>query len=418
MHKIRLPFLLLIVLTLMGCSRIKNEQPATDAALTYPPIALTWTYERQADTVVSVAGDYAFVGEGKQGLLLTANLSTRKPAWTATYFTGSNPDQYLQRSIDLLRTEVVHAQGHYFARLIDEQGSAVQVLDTQGRRVRVFRTPSKSTDISVSLRVIGDRLYVPNAQDLRVYRLGDLVSDAPTVEPVWAKHYPSLDSLGGDGGVPVLDALDHDPTLNRLYVALSDDDGTRKALRVVAYDLDGTERWQRTVWQEASGRPGSLAVGNLASRDGRVIVQQSMGRFMAFDAEGEKLWERASLCPTGGTTGVETMVIEDGRMYTTPMGDSCITAWDVRTGELVWNFEADGPSFMNEFALVRGVLYAANGRLWALDLKTGKVLAASSPELAQQLRGSALSAGTVRYDAPRDQLILWGRALWAFKPIR
>jgi len=97
-----------------------------------------------------------------------------------------------------------------------------------------------------------------------------------------------------------------------------------------------------------------------------------------------------------------------------PFGDGCFSAWDTETGKMRWNFDSPNQfTFANKPLLVNNVLYAANQYMWALDFDTGKILAIS--EKNSDTQGET---GTPQYDAASNQIILWGRELQFYKPLK
>lgn len=270
--------------------------------------------------------------------------------------------------------------------------------------------------------------YIPAAQDIYVYRNSRLLSSEEEIQPEWRRTYESKDRVEGRiDGADSVGRADYDDYARIIYVPVSNNDGRRKVVTLYAYRLDGTEVWRRVIYDQPNApqtvaSPPAYAV----AKDGKVVVSlELVGGMHAFDKDGNKLWTKPSYCEGRENIGMSHMDIQNNVLYTAPSGGSCLTAYNMSTGDRRWEFTPPNNQFTfgSRFTIVRGVLYAANGFLWAIEADTGKLLAQSrdflgAPPDAKWPNTAYLSGGTVNYDAKRDQLLLWAYKLWAFKPVR
>lgn len=149
-----------------------------------------------------------------------------------------------------------------------------------------------------------------------------------------------------------------------------------------------------------------------------IAAVESSFTIQAFDkTTGERLYvseDLSALCPDGQGT-ITSFEIADGNLYVSPREGTCIYGINAETGKVLWthssqidpntNFTYGGtPKYVN------GVVYASNSALWALDAKTGKVLAISSN------RDDDALFTNVQY--ANGEILVWGKNLTAYKPIR
>ena len=182
---------------------------------------------------------------------------------------------------------------------------------------------------------------------------------------------------------------------------------------------DGTPLWHRSM---GTGLDFSApAVGG-----GRVYVQ-SPQRLWVFDARtGARLWTRID----GG--GNDEPALANGLVYVPSGGESCctgLTAYDARTGRIVWRRSIRGISFIRAPAVVGGVAYTAsltshmtNTRhdyaLWAFDAFTGRTRWERHPPLngvgypPGGVGATPSVADGIVYDGGLDAYSTAGRLVW------
>jgi len=147
-----------------------------------------------------------------------------------------------------------------------------------------------------------------------------------------------------------------------------------------------------------------------------MLIVNVFDHYQAFNqATGERLWvskeSMTTYCPGGGFNE-SALLVEAGRIYVNSEGGKCVYALNATDGNVVWARVLDkGYTFGGKPVLVRGVLYAANGYLWAFDANTGKTLS-----LSKYIDDYAYEIPL--YYAPRDEIILWSDGVKAFRPLR
>jgi outer membrane protein assembly factor BamB len=116
----------------------------------------------------------------------------------------------------------------------------------------------------------------------------------------------------------------------------------------------------------------------------------------------------------GTATDVIEFTITADTLYTAPRSGQCVWAINLKDGQIKWAMNAgkygDPYSFGGTPLLVNGVVYAMNGRLWAIDAQTGEVLGLSKE----------IDKGWVVTNPQflNGEIIAWGRIATGFKPIR
>jgi outer membrane protein assembly factor BamB len=153
---------------------------------------------------------------------------------------------------------------------------------------------------------------------------------------------------------------------------------------------------------------------------GDKVITAILGSYtiQAFDrTTGEALYvseDLSVLCPDGQGT-IKNFEVAEGSLYVSPESGTCVYAINADTGKVLWthtsqidpntNFTYGGkPKYVN------GVVYASNSALWALDAKTGEVLSISSN------RDDDALFTNVQY--ANGEILVWGKNLTAYKPIR
>lgn len=274
----------------------------------------------------------------------------------------------------------------------------------------------------------GDQIIVPVEQSIYSFNLEDIIKKDHEARVNWSKYFSTKDLATGErDGDSAIGEIAFDEHVKVVYVPVSTNDGQRKVVTLYAYRPDGVELWKRVVYDQPNA-PQTVAAphGYAVAKDGKVVVSlELVGGMHAFDKDGKKLWTKPSFCEGRENIGMSHMDIQRDILYAAPSGGSCLSAYDMSTGDRRWEFTPPNNQFTfgSRFTIVRGVLYAANGFLWALEADTGKPLAQSrdflgAPPEAKWPNTAYLSGGTVNYDAKRDQLLLWAYKLWAFKPVR
>lgn len=284
--------------------------------------------------------------------------------------------------------------------LLSLQDSSLNVIDRQGKLLsRVpLPQPAATGGGQKGPFVAGEALYVAVGSVLYKYRAADMYR--ASAQPLWHKTFsgPQIAAL------QVADA-------EHLYVSSWSDSESR------VYALGGGGQ---TLWQQDVVLPGWARGGaNVMALSGQqLVVQASSAGLQSFDTQtGKRTWKapvQIDVCPSGPSPYAQEMTIGGGRVYLGHSGGSCVLAFSLATGALDWVFDAPNQStFDTQPLYLNGVVYATNGRLWALDAATGKQLA-----VAQEDQG-ANSGTPLSYDPVGRQLISWGqKGLYAYRPLR
>jgi outer membrane protein assembly factor BamB len=132
---------------------------------------------------------------------------------------------------------------------------------------------------------------------------------------------------------------------------------------------------------------------------------------------GNRLYASESLedlCPDGQGS-VDFIEVGDSDVFVSPDAGTCVYGINGETGEVLWTHSA-GIDPTTDFTYggrpkyVNGVVYASNSALWALDAQTGKVLSISSNRDEDAIFTNVQFAN--------GQILVWGKNLTAYKPIR
>jgi len=161
--------------------------------------------------------------------------------------------------------------------------------------------------------------------------------------------------------------------------------GTREI--VAAYDLaSGKQMWQDgveapyTMNRAALGHgPGPKSTPSIA--DGRVFTLGISGIFSAHDLNSGKLLWRKTAPRTPPEFGTATSPIVDGTQVIAFLGGEgggALTAMDVATGAIKWQWSGDGPGYASPiiatFSGTRQVITQSQNRIVAVDPRDGMLL--------------------------------------------
>ena len=161
--------------------------------------------------------------------------------------------------------------------------------------------------------------------------------------------------------------------------------GTREI--VAAYDVEsGKPLWQEGVEAPYTMNPAATGHGpgpksTPAIADGRVFTLGISGIFSAHDlATGKLLW-RKNAPPVPPAFGTATSPMVDGSSVIVYLGGQdagALTAMDVATGAVKWEWKGDGPAYSSPivatFAGTRQVIVHSQTRLVSVNAANGRLL--------------------------------------------
>ena len=209
----------------------------------------------------------------------------------------------------------------------------------------------------------------------------------------------------------------YDP-LYGLRTTVTDDDGNvyvaDQRSRVQSFTPAGNLRWE--VSTGSLSEPATVSA--MRAANGHLYIDAVGKGLQSLDLKtGQLLWNKytsTDMCPGGGSGNTTNLIVSAGKVMFGSVGGSCIQAFNETDGALAWAFKSPNDvTFSSEPVEVRGVVYATNGPLWAIDAATGKGLAASDSIT------DATGGARIVYDQETDQLVQWtGFQIDVFKPIR
>lgn len=373
-----------LLLPLIGC----NSTSPRDGSLTSGSLQQLWqldvpsAYEHLLDENLIVGASTQYNG------FLAVDVEGRRVAWMSTR--GASIGRFLGASSSYV----------YATTDLTATNPALVVLDRMGHEVNEISLPVTpyGGGGNSGPEVVGNRLYLTHANQLFVYETSGLTrSDA---QPAWSKTFTDVRAIRTK-------FVDENGTV---YVS-------HYGAKLEAYDRDGNLLWtQSTKWTDA---PNLMEAHILRVYGDTLVATVGRGVLQAFDRRtGAKRWNGQwptwDTCPTGGASGADGLEVGDGKAFVNPGGGSCVVGFDLNTGKAIWRFQAPNHlTFQSTPTYLRGVLYTTNTRLFALDANTGHMLAKAPSDILHTAAG-----GQVQYDAARDQLLVWGQQLVAYKPLR
>jgi outer membrane protein assembly factor BamB len=255
----------------------------------------------------------------------------------------------------------------------------------------------ETAGLGANLKVIAGKLILTSNDVLIVYD----VSVARKPKQLWIRQ-------SKDAGFPIAT----DASASTVYLTGSSSGNQY----VAALNAETSE----TIWRQAN--PYLENRGSLSVRvSGNAMYVLATDRSIrAFDTKtGQLLWERSQNdvwrkeCD-GAATSTTDFIITSDTLYTSPESGQCVWAINLKDGQIKWTMNAakygEPYSFGGVPLLVNGVIYAMNGRVWAIDAQTGEVLGLSKEvDKGWVVTNPQLINGEV---------IAWGRIATGFKPVR
>lgn len=382
-----------------------------------PSVEKLWEYDSVNALGFSLVGNTVFSQEFAKtgnytGQLLGYDLTNQKLNFRVPYTESTDKQDVLfRRGNDYVSQDVVGKDGVQISRYLDGRGPAIQVFGIDGKVTKIVRQIDVDDGYFglQKIQILDDLVLVSTKYHLYAYSFSDLKNPSVVSNPIWIKDYVYVHD-----GFYNLSAVSTDDVKKIIYTLSYDiRDKSNEHLYLKAFQKDGSEIWAKDVYEggykNASGRHGA----RLTAKDGNVIVFRSESTMASFDSQGNKIWDTSSLCQENGAYQAEYAQISRGMIFLSPGGSSALCAFNLGDGSRKWVFDPKGAGFINRFSIVNNVLYACNSVLYALDTETGRVLAQTGVGASAELGG-----GTVLYDAPRNQLLIWADKLWAYRPIK
>jgi outer membrane protein assembly factor BamB len=256
----------------------------------------------------------------------------------------------------------------------------------------------KTAGLGTYLKVVSNKLILNSDENLIVYD----VSTPKKPKQLWIRS-------SEEAGFPA--ATDADAS--SIYIAA----GSKKYQNYIAALNPETGE---TRWIQPTPYPENRGALSIRISENSLFVLGSDNSLQAFDAKtGQVRWKRSENetwrdeCK-GAATDVTEFTITTDTLYTAPRSGQCVWAIDLKDGHIKWAMNAarygDPYSFGGTPLLANGVIYAMNGRLWAIDAQTGEVLGLSKE----------VDKGWVVTNPQyiNSEIIAWGRIATGFKPVR
>jgi len=358
------------------------QQPGRGASALVNGLLLTDSLDPSAKTEVKT--------------LAAVNVATHSLAWNVPTAPGR---------VDGGRSSFTRVGPNVVALLIDRSTLTYKgwlaIYSPQGTLLRSIPLPNTyvASIADAGPRIVGDQLLVADGAHLYAYDAASLNTDTPILR--WQKL------INNAQGSEQITGLDVDADGN-LYIGTITNE-------VISYTSAGQQRWKVTTTSPDYGHaPFSLVLDN-----GRLFVESQDEGLQAYDlATGKTLWDKPAdllkACPGAPTSTASFLVAGGGKVYAGLFGGDCLPAYNESDGSLAWSFTLTyRQSFLSRPTYVNGVLYATNGRTYALDTATGKLLAQGTEDIPA-------AAGTyLPYDPVSGEVYVWGgQTLYAYKLLR
>ncbi|GAA5533652.1 PQQ-binding-like beta-propeller repeat protein [Deinococcus aluminii] len=397
--------LCLLLLALGSCSKV-GPQGNTPS---FPEITQRWAQPVSGGDTPKAFGDLLItneVGPNYQKSLgeVAFNLQTQTVAWR-------RPEVFYGQESVVIGNALVYFNGDHQLVAIDQAGKDINRVELP-EDVKVVDTLGHL--LFDAVQISGDLLILPLEQAVLAYRIQDLLSGAAPVKPVWRYNVTPL----APNERAYFTSFSLDQQQGQYYVLEGKGSRTARRAQTDLIRLDaatGREQWRKTL--DTREQTDSARGGVINAQNGTVLAQiNGTITVTAYQNDGTERWKNPDIiCPGGVTTILSHIVLHDDLAIISPFGDQCYTVLDLNTGAKRFVFSPPvGGSFGQIPAIVNGVMYATNGFLWAVDLKDGTVLGRSKTAL-DYAQGKT---GTVIFDQPRNQLLVWAGKLNAFTPLR
>lgn len=391
-------FILLgLLFVLAGCSSTStNTSQTPPQKYNLPELTLRWSNPNLPTSGYnSLQGDLFLTG----GNLRAVNIRTHELAYRSELKT------------DYGRTHIASVGNQLVVAYWDTQ-PGLALIDKELKTINKLPFPAGTAGVSLGEQgpvVVGNSVYVAAGPTVYKYAVADLGKAG--AQPLWYKTF---------GGPAVSSLLVQDE--NRIYIGESYiDDNVKDHFETVdfliALNGNGNVQWKTNT--KITGVAGGMVASMGIYKD--TVVADLEGNYMGLQAfrqsDGQPIWAKPTItdaCKAGTSSFSLRMTIAADHVYLGNSGGVCVLALHADTGQLAWTFNAPyDQTFDNKPLFHHGVIYATNGRMWALDAFTGKPLAVGAVDTDMN------SGAPLAYDPVEDQILQWGpTGVHAFKPLK
>lgn len=285
--------------------------------------------------------------------------------------------------------------------VIQNDGSDMLILDKHGDLLLNHSYAPKTETASIGIRT----LAVDTIQNIvylatigKIYAMD--ISDATNPQPLWNKTFSKN----------IIWDMSSSPD-GSLLVSLRDGDINFVKLA----GKTGEILWQVSSVEEPKHLYRTI---DHIEVDGGYIYTSNHDKLQSYDlATGEKRWLSPNFTEAcqDNSGGTDDFLIVGDIIYATPSSGSCVFAIYKDTGKLKWTLSSrvDANAFYTfggKPALRNGVLYVANGYLWAIDAETGKKITRHD-SLDYYSQGAYIQATD-------SQVLVWGTELRSYALLR
>jgi outer membrane protein assembly factor BamB len=252
----------------------------------------------------------------------------------------------------------------------------------------------------IELKVVNNRLYLTNDRRVLAYD----ISQPETPKQLWVSdlNSKSVFDFAVDGDLYVTTLNLQGDSLFRI----SAEDGS-----IIWKARNNYPNGNGYLYGEYSGAQGITTFEN------KVIVGSSQ-TIQAFDKNtGKRIWLSPELQCRGGVPGGYAAKLEvgGGKVYAQYNSMDCVHAINLSDGSVSWVVSAGdypglGGGFSGKALYHNGVVYSANGRLYAIEASSGKVLS-----ISRNLDRYAHETTPQLIDG---EIVIWGLDITAYKPLR
>lgn len=382
-HIKRVVITALLLITLISCQFIGGSSPS---------IVLNWQQKGTFASDLTLLIDNIIVGgideKANTSYIAAYSIQNGRELWR--YPSSIQTFKTYRSSFTVFNDKVIH-----------NQGVSVTILTKHGALISNYNFAPTTEAVSIARR----NLAVDTGQNIAylatertIYALD--ISDIGNPKSLWNKTFP--ENLIWD--------MDISPD-GSLLVSLRD--GDINFIKLVG-------KTGEVLWQVGSReKPYHLykTIDHLEV-DNDYIYATNFDKLQSYNlTTGEKRWLSPNLteaCQDNSGQILDFLIV-DNIIYATPTSGSCVFAIYKDTGALKWTLSSRVDenafyTFGGKPALRNGVLYVANGYLWAIDAETGEKITRHN-SLDYYSQGAYIQATD-------SQVLVWGTELRSYALLR